>query len=63
MRDWLLLLATMLEVARAVDALAGVPLAILHCVSEYPANPATLNLRAMDTLRMASNSRVSVAKG
>lgn len=46
-------MSTMLEVARAVDALAGVPLALLHCVSAYPADPRTANLRAMDTLRMA----------
>jgi N,N'-diacetyllegionaminate synthase len=46
-------MSTMLEVARAVDALAGVPLALLHCVSAYPADPTTANLRAMDTLRQA----------
>jgi N-acetylneuraminate synthase/N,N'-diacetyllegionaminate synthase len=46
-------MSTMLEVARAVDALAGVPLALLHCVSAYPADLRTANLRAMETLRQA----------
>ncbi len=44
------------EVDRAVAALteAGCPaLAILHCVSNYPAAPEDTNLRAMDTLREA----------
>jgi len=46
-------MSTMREVAAAVDALAGVPLALLHCVSEYPAAPAVANLRAMETMRQA----------
>jgi N-acetylneuraminate synthase len=44
------------EVAAAVKALqeAGCrELAILHCVSNYPAAPAATNLRAMDTLARA----------
>jgi N-acetylneuraminate synthase len=47
-------MATLDEVREAVVALAGVPgLALLHCVSSYPAEPAHVNLRAMDTLRLA----------
>ncbi|MDD4734612.1 MAG: N-acetylneuraminate synthase [Kiritimatiellae bacterium] len=47
-------MATIEEVARAVDAIAaeGCPAwALLHCVSAYPANAGSVNLRAMDTLR------------
>lgn len=49
-------MATLEEVGRAVDTLsaAGCPgLAILHCVSDYPAAPEDTNLRAMATLREA----------
>jgi N-acetylneuraminate synthase/N,N'-diacetyllegionaminate synthase len=49
-------MATMLEVAAAVDAIraAGLEqLALLHCVSAYPADPADANLRAMATMRDA----------
>ena len=49
-------MATMLEVAAAVDTIraAGLEqLALLHCVSAYPANPADANLRAMATMRAA----------
>jgi len=54
-----------LEVPNKVESLASVLLrenamavlrvnvAILHCTTEYPAQPDTLNLRAMDTLRNA----------
>lgn len=44
------------EVERAVETLAqaGAPaLAVLHCVSNYPADPADANLRAMGTLAAA----------
>ena len=46
-------MASLCEVGRAVEALeaAGCPdLAILHCVSSYPAAPEDTNLRAMATL-------------
>ena len=46
-------MATLDEVAVAVDTIreaGGPPLALLHCVSNYPADPADVNLRAMDTL-------------
>jgi N-acetylneuraminate synthase/N,N'-diacetyllegionaminate synthase len=46
----------MREVASAVDVLAengAPPLALLHCVSNYPAAVAEANLRAMATLRRA----------
>jgi sialic acid synthase SpsE len=49
-------LADLREVALAVDAIAGAgdpPLALLHCVSAYPADPADANLRAIATLRAA----------
>jgi N-acetylneuraminate synthase/N,N'-diacetyllegionaminate synthase len=49
-------MSTLDEVARAVDAIRGggdPPLAILHCVSNYPAAPADTNLRAMDAIRAA----------
>ncbi len=49
-------MADMAEVAAAVDAVRAhgdVPLALLHCVSSYPAAPADANLRAMDTMRRA----------
>ena len=38
------------EVADAIDMLAGHPVALLHCVSSYPAPPEAANLRAMQTL-------------
>jgi N-acetylneuraminate synthase/N,N'-diacetyllegionaminate synthase len=47
-------MATLDEVTDAVAAIrAGgdPPLAILHCLSAYPAPPSEVNLRAMDTLR------------
>jgi len=49
-------MSTLAEVARAVEAVAGAgnpDLVLLHCVSDYPANPADANLRAMDTMRRA----------
>lgn len=47
-------MSTLEEVAQAVAAIRDAgdpPLALLHCVSAYPAPPAEMNLRAMDTLR------------
>ncbi len=49
-------MADMVEVAAAVDAVRAngdVPLALFHCVSSYPADPADANLRAIETLRRA----------
>lgn len=44
-------MATLDEVARAVDAAAAAPaLALLHCVTAYPAPVAASNLRAIATL-------------
>lgn len=49
-------MADLVEVARAVEQLqthgAG-PLMILHCTSQYPAPPESVNLRAMETLKTA----------
>lgn len=49
-------MATLDEVARAVDAVRAEGcqrLVLLHCVSSYPADPADTNLRAIGTLREA----------
>lgn len=46
-------MATLAEVADAVRVIGDAgdpPLALLHCVSSYPAPPEDANLRAMDTL-------------
>ncbi len=44
-------MATLDEVRAAVAAIGDVPLALLQCVSNYPAQPADTNLRAMQTMR------------
>lgn len=55
-------MATLAEVERSVGWIAGVwarsgrrspeeDLTVLHCTTDYPAAPADINLRAMDTLR------------
>lgn len=41
------------EVEAAVKVCQGCPLALLHCVSNYPADPGDANLRALDTLATA----------
>lgn len=49
-------MATLKEVAQAVQILQGAgcqQLILLHCVSNYPADPADVNLRAMDTMAEA----------
>jgi N,N'-diacetyllegionaminate synthase len=49
-------MADMVEVATAVDVVRAngdPPLALLHCVSSYPAAPQDANLRAIETLRRA----------
>ncbi len=49
-------MATLDEVRQAVETIrqaGSPPLALLHCVSSYPAQPADVNLRAMATLREA----------
>ena len=46
-------MSTLEEVRIAVDLIQRVnsePLTLLHCVSNYPADPAECNLRAMDTM-------------
>jgi sialic acid synthase SpsE len=47
-------MSTLAEVGTAVRAIRGAgnpPLALLHCVSSYPADAKDANLRAMETLR------------
>jgi sialic acid synthase SpsE len=49
-------MATLAEVDDAIATIRASgdpPLALLHCTSNYPADPAGCNLRAMDTLRAA----------
>jgi N,N'-diacetyllegionaminate synthase len=46
-------MATMREVAEAVDVIAPVPSVLLHCVSRYPAPSEDVNLRAMHTMATA----------
>ncbi|MEQ8436781.1 MAG: N-acetylneuraminate synthase [Ilumatobacter fluminis] len=49
-------MATLAEVDAALAAIDGVgpvPVALLHCVSDYPAAPETCNLAAMETMRRA----------
>ena len=49
-------MATMIEVADAVDTIAAAgnpPLALLHCVSAYPSEVEDSNLRAIETMRRA----------
>jgi N-acetylneuraminate synthase/N,N'-diacetyllegionaminate synthase len=49
-------MATLVEVADALEAIAGSgdpSVVLLHCVSAYPADPAEANLRAIATLRAA----------
>jgi N,N'-diacetyllegionaminate synthase len=51
-------MSTLQEVSRAVEAIRAAgspPLALFHCVSNYPASPADCNLRAMETMRAAFN--------
>ncbi|MBP2230500.1 N-acetylneuraminate synthase [Azospirillum agricola] len=43
-------LATLGEIAEAVEAADGVPLALLHCVSGYPTPPEDCNLRTIPHL-------------
>ena len=54
-------MATMDEVQVAVDAIrdaGGRELSLLHCVSNYPADPADTNLRAMHAMRTAFGAPV-----
>lgn len=46
-------MSTLAEVAEAVAVFDTCPLALLHCVSNYPAAPEDSNLRAMDTMTRA----------
>ena len=46
-------LAEVAEAVRVVREHGDPPLALLHCVTNYPAAPSDCNLRAMDTMRRA----------
>lgn len=49
-------MSSLAEVGRAIGWIRGLstaPLTVLHCVTEYPAPPDQINLRAMDTIRDA----------
>ncbi len=46
-------MATLAEVEAAIEALKGCEVTLLQCVSNYPALPADVNLRAMLTMRAA----------
>ncbi len=46
-------MATLREIAAAVERLQGAPFALMHCVSLYPADPSVLNLRNITMLRRA----------
>jgi len=41
------------EAVRVIQEASATPLALLHCVSRYPANPATMNIRAIETMARA----------
>ena len=48
-------MATLAEVARALEVIGengAPPLSLFHCVTNYPADPADCNLRAMDAMRL-----------
>jgi N-acetylneuraminate synthase len=51
-------MATWEEVAEGVDAARGADLTLLQCVSDYPADPADVNLRVMERYREAFGCRV-----
>ncbi len=51
-------MSSLREVEAAVQTIKDAgspPLILLHCVSNYPADPAQANLRVMETMRMAFN--------
>jgi N,N'-diacetyllegionaminate synthase len=57
-------MATMEEVATAVEAVRATgneQMALLHCVSNYPAVPSSMNLRAMRTLENAFGVAVGLS--
>ncbi len=57
-------MATMEEVAVAVETIHAAgnrQIALLHCVSNYPADPSSMNLRAMHTLAEAFETPVGLS--
>ena len=46
-------LAEVDEAVRSIQSVGKATLGLLHCVSRYPADPATMNLRAISTLAQA----------
>ncbi|MCW5697406.1 MAG: N-acetylneuraminate synthase [Bauldia sp.] len=51
-------LGEVLDATAAIGAAGDPPLALLHCVSNYPADPADANLRAMATIAAATGKPV-----
>ena len=54
-------LATLGEIGEAVEAAGSVPLALLHCVSGYPAPPEDCNLRTIPHLAAAFDVTVGLS--
>jgi N-acetylneuraminate synthase len=48
-------LSEVAEAMRAIQTLSDRGVALLHCVSQYPADPSEANLRAMETMAMTFN--------
>ena len=46
-------LAEVYDAVQTIQDSSNTDVVLLHCVSNYPADPATINLRAMETLRRA----------
>ncbi|MDH5373927.1 MAG: N-acetylneuraminate synthase family protein [Acidimicrobiia bacterium] len=51
-------MASMTEIERALDDLEGAPVILLHCLSQYPAPPEDLNLRAIASLQKLTDGPV-----
>lgn len=54
-------MATRDEIDRAMDAVCGSDITLLHCVSSYPANPQDFNLQTMNILKMKYHCKVGLS--